>query len=129
MRYLTVSEIIALHRVVVVDAGSVEIRDLGVLESAAATPSLEFGATEAYEALAAKAAALCYKLVRNHPFVYGNERIGYAAAEMFLIQNGWELNASLEEGERTLRALAAGELSREELTEWIALHLWESTIE
>lgn len=129
MRYLTTPEIIALHRIVVADASSrVEIRDRGVLESAAAQPSMGFGATEAYPTLAAKAAALCYSLVRNHPFVDGNKRIGHAAAEMFLIENGWELIASVEEGERTIFALAAGELSREELTAWIESHLRKSTV-
>ncbi|HEV7282012.1 MAG TPA: type II toxin-antitoxin system death-on-curing family toxin [Pirellulaceae bacterium] len=130
MRYLAVEEIIALHRVVVADAESrLEIRDRGALESAAAQPSMGFGATEAYPTLAAKAAALCYSLVRNHSFVDGNKRIDHAATEFFLIENGWELCASVDEEERVILALAAGELAREQLTEWIASHLRPSSVQ
>lgn len=115
MRYLTVAAIVPLHRVVVADAESrLEIRDRGALESAASQPAMGFGDVEAYPTLAAKAAALCYSLVRNHPFVDGNKRIGHAAAEFFLIENGWELSASIDECERVIFALAAGELTREQ---------------
>ena len=55
----------------------------------------------------------------NHPFVDGNKRIGHAALETFLFLNGFELSAPAEDAERTFLALAAGKVSRDDLTNWI----------
>jgi death-on-curing protein len=49
---------------------------------------MSFGGTELYPTLANKAAALCFSLVMNHPFVDGNKRIGHAAMEVFLVMKG-----------------------------------------
>jgi len=66
---------------------------------------------------------LCYSLALNHPFVDGNKRVAHAALETFLILNGRELDASVDDAERTMLALAAGALAREELVAWVARHL------
>jgi death-on-curing protein len=58
-------------------------------------------------------------LVLGHPFVDGNKRVGHAAMETFLILNGAELNAPIEEQARAMLALAAGETTREAFTEWV----------
>ncbi len=50
---------------------------------------MTFGGVDLYPTLAEKAAALCFSLVMNHPFVDGNKRIGHAAVETFLILNGF----------------------------------------
>ncbi|GHJ46277.1 hypothetical protein Cs7R123_36190 [Catellatospora sp. TT07R-123] len=66
----------------------VAVRDPGLVESAVARPrSTVFGA-DAYPDLWTKAAALLQSLVRNHPFVDGNKRIGWIAATAFLTVNG-----------------------------------------
>jgi len=80
-----------------------------------------------YPDLETKATALCFSLVGNHPFVDGNKRVGHAAMETFLVLNGLELDATIEEGVRTMLALAAGELSREQLLAWVRRHTRPTT--
>jgi death-on-curing protein len=82
-----------------------------------------FGDSELYPTLADKAAALCFSLVMNHPFVDGNKRIGHAAMETFLIMNGFELDADVDDAESVILRLAAGELGRIPFTEWVAEHV------
>ena len=74
---------------------------------------------DAYPSLVEKASALCFSLVRGHGFVDGNKRIAHAAMEVFLVLNGMEITASVDEQERFMFALAAGEISRAQLVEWL----------
>jgi death-on-curing protein len=55
----------------------------------------------------------------GHPFVDGNKRTGHAAMETFLVLNGYELSAPVDEQERVMLNLAAGELSRHGFLEWV----------
>ena len=124
MRYLSLGEVLELHRLVVEQAGGAAgLRDLGALESAVAQPRATFGGADLYPTLAAKAAALGYSLALNHAFVDGNKRVAHAALETFLVLNAYELAAGVDEGERTMLALAAGELSREQFAAWVERHL------
>ena len=119
-RYLRLAEIIWLHqRLIEQSGGAREVRDFGALEAAVAQPRATFDGKDLYPGLPAKASALCYALVLNHPFVDGNKRIGHAALESFLYLNGFELNSPVDVSEHTFLALAAGTMSRDELTEWI----------
>ncbi len=124
MRYLTLGELIELHRRIIEQSGGAEgIRDLGLTESALAQPQMSFGGTDLYPTLAEKAAALCFSLVLNHPFVDGNKRIGHAAMETFLVMNGFELNADVDDSESTILRLAAGKLERIAFTGWVVDHV------
>lgn len=126
MRYLTLSEVLELHRLLIQQSGGAAgLRDLGTVQSAVAQPQMTFGGAELYSTIEAKAAALCFSLVMNHPFIDGNKRIGHAAMETFLVLNGLELAADVDVGERTILTLAAGELTREQLVAWIKAHLKE----
>ena len=123
MRYLTLGEVVALHhRVIASSGGAAGIRDLGALESAVAQPRASFDGADLYPDLIEKAAALGFSIVMAHPFVDGNKRTGHAAMETFLILNGYELDAAVEEQERIMLALAAGALSRKELLAWVRSH-------
>lgn len=61
----------------------------------------------------------------NHPFVDGNKRTGHAAMETFLVLNGFELGASLDEQEQIILQLAAGVLQQEVFTNWLRVHIVE----
>jgi death-on-curing protein len=88
-RYLSAEELVELARIA---AGpQVAVRDLGLLESAAARPGTVVFGTEAYESLLEKAAALLHSVVSNHPLVDGNKRLGFLAAATFLELNGVRL--------------------------------------
>ena len=124
MRYLSLAEVLDLHRMVIEQAGGTTgLRDLGALESAVAQPRMTFGGEDLYPSAIEKAAALCLSLVQNHPFVDGNKRVGHAAMETFLLLNGFEINAVTEEQEQLILALAAGRLSREDLVAWLRGHV------
>jgi len=115
MRHLTVDEILELHRLVFLQSGGANgIRDLGALDSAVAQTRVAFQGIDLYPTIVEKAAALGYSLIMNHPFVDGNKRVGHAAMETFLVLNGYEIRADVDEQEKTILRLAAGTLSRHE---------------
>jgi death-on-curing protein len=124
MRYLALAEVVDLHRrLLEATGGPLGIRDLGALESALAQPRMTLAGSDVYPALVDKAAALCFSLVGNHPFVDGNKRVGHAAMETFLVLNGAEIDASLDEQERVMLDLAAGRVDRGQLADWLRQHL------
>ncbi|QZZ22837.1 type II toxin-antitoxin system death-on-curing family toxin [Leptothermofonsia sichuanensis E412] len=120
IRYLTLIEVLELHRKILEQSGgALGIRDMGLLESAIAQPRMSFGEEDLYPSLLEKAAALGFSIIMNHPFVDGNKRTGHAATETFLVLNGLEINASVDEQERIVLAIASGELGRETFVEWL----------
>ena len=103
MRYPTLVEILELHEAIITSTGGAPgIRDMGALESAVNQPRLTFDQTDLYPDTVSKAAALCFSLVMNHPFVDGNKRVGHAAMETFLILNGLEIVADVNEQEHLM---------------------------
>ena len=103
--------------------GGSGLRDRGALESAVAQPEASFGGQELYSDLASKAAAMGHSLIQNHPFVDGNKRVGHGAMEVFLLLNGHEIDASVDEQEKIIIGVASGKISRIELSEWIRKHM------
>ena len=124
MRYLSLLEILEIHdNIAEVSGGARGIRDMRAPESAINQPRLTFNQKDLYPDILTKAAALCFFLIMNHPFVDGNERIGHAAMETFLILNGCEIEASIDEQEKIILDLASGRLGREEFTTWLNKHV------
>jgi len=68
------------------------------------------------------AASYAFGISRNHPFLDGNKRTSLVVAELFLDLNGFELTATDADCVTTFLQLAAGELTEEELADWIARH-------
>ena len=123
-RHLTLGEVAALHRAIIESSGGATgIHDLGALESALAQPRATFDGADLHTSLHAKAAALGFSLALNHPFLDGNKRVAHASMEAFLILNGFEIVAPVDEQERLMLDLAAGDVTREQLTEWLEKHL------
>jgi death-on-curing protein len=126
MRYLTLNELLTLHRRIMLQAGAASVvLNPDLLESSLAVPRMTFGGQELYPTVADKAAALAYSLVLNHPFLDGNKRTGHAAMEVFLLLNGHELIAPIDEQERTLLQVAGGVLRRDQFTDWVRQHVLE----
>lgn len=120
MNYLTSVQVLFLHsRLIAETGGGSGVRDLGLLEAAVARPQATFAGAELYPTLCAKAAALMYSLISNHPFVDGNKRVGIAAAALFLQRNGRQLVASNQEVERFTLRVAQGQLSVDEIAAWL----------
>jgi len=97
--------------------GTPGLRDEGLLESALAGPKhlARYEDPSAYEL----AASYCEGLLQNHPFADGNKRTGLLAARAFLFKNGYRLVPEEAETVAVIRQVAAGELGREELAEWL----------
>ena len=124
MYLLALEQVLELHARLLEQSGGAEgIRDTSALESSLAQPLQTFGGEDLYPSIPVKAAALCFFLVRNHPFVDGNKRTAHAAMEVMLVLNGFEVAAFVDEQDQTMMALAAGTLSREEFTLWLEQHL------
>lgn len=120
IRYLTLIEILELHRRILEESGgALGIRDIGLLESAIAQPRMTFGGEDLYPSLLEKAAALGFSIIMNHPLIDGNKRTGHAATATFLVLNGLEINASVDEQERVVLAIASGKLERKVFVEWL----------
>ena len=109
------AEQLALH------GGPEGVRDAGALESALARP-LNLAAYGEPDP-AALAAAYAFGLARNHPFVDGNKRIAAVVSVCFLFFNGFDFVASEAELAVHFQALAAGELSEDELADWFRGHI------
>ena len=99
-------------------SGGIGVRDAGLLDSALARPQNRL-AYDARADLPALAAAYAFGLARNHPFVDGNKRTAFVAAELFLDLNGMSLAASDEDCVLTMLRLAAGELEEEAFAAWL----------
>jgi len=128
MRYLSLEEIIALHAGITDQNGGIlGVRDRGALESAVAQPEMTFGGNDLYPTIAEKAAALGHSLIHNHPFLDGNKRVGHASIEVFLVLNGYEIRAPVDEQEQVVLTVASGGMSRTELSEWLERRIVQRT--
>jgi death on curing protein len=124
IRYLTVSEVIEVHRRIIArHGGPLGLRDLAALESAVAQPAMTFGGEDLYPSIIDKAAVLGFAIIRNHPFIDGNKRVGHAMMEVFLVLNKLGINATVTEQEQVILQVAAGEMGRDRFVEWLGQHL------
>ena len=120
---LTKEQILMLHnQLIEATGGSKGIRDEGMLESALMTPYQSFGGIELYPSIQAKAAQLCFGIVKDHPMIDGNKRLGTHVMLVFLALNGYELSYSQKELSDTILSLAAGKLQSEDILQWIIEH-------
>lgn len=123
MRYLTVYEVLEIHRLVLAQSGGRQgVRDFNAVDSAVAQPAMTFGGQDLYPTLVDKASALGFSLIQNHPFLDGNKRVGHAAMEAFFVLNGHELDATVDEQEQIILEVAAGRLGRPQFIDWVRTH-------
>ena len=120
---LTKEQVLMLHeQLIEATGGSKGIRDEGMLESALMNPYQSFGGIELYPSIQAKAAQLCFGIVKDHPMIDGNKRLGTHVMLVFLALNGYELSYSQKELSDTILLLAAGKLQSEDILQWIIEH-------
>jgi death on curing protein len=129
VRYLTLSEVLELHRRIIRQSGgSLGIRDLSAVESALAQPRVTFGGEDLYTTIVDKASAVGFSLIQNHPFIDGNKRIGHAAMEAFLVLNGFEISAAVNEQEQIILSVASGKMERADFAEWLRTHVVKASV-
>jgi death-on-curing protein len=111
--------VLAMHEEVLMRHGGLEgVRDLGLLESALARPKNLFAYSEQALSLALLAASYAKGIIANHPFADGNKVTAFTVSVTFLRLNGCQLTATKEDRVLTFWALAAGEISEEQLAQW-----------
>ena len=120
IEYLTLEDALIL----IEDLAVGPVRDVGLLDSALHRPTATLWRRDAYATIDEKAAALLDSLVRNHPLVDGNKRLGWLATLVFLDINGHWIEAPDDDAYQLVMAVAAGELSLQETAE--ALSQWRS---
>ena len=123
MIILTREQVLMLHRHLIdATGGSYGIRDEGMLDSALSNPFQSFAGDELYPSLQAKAAQLCYGIVKNHAMVDGNKRLGAHVMLVFLALNSCDLSYSQQELIDTILSLANGTVDAAGLLQWILDH-------
>jgi death-on-curing protein len=100
--------------------GSEGVRDPGLLESALARPRNIWNYADSPPPLSRLAAAYAFGISANHPFVDGNKRTALVVSFAFCEVNGLEMTAGQEDAYLTFLALAAGEISEDQLADWFA---------
>ena len=107
MIYLTLPELMIVAERTL---GQVEVRDIGLLESAVARPRASAFGEDAYPSIDHKAAALVHSIARNHALVDGNKRLALAGLIAFYGMNGRRLTFTNDQSYDFILAIAAGEL-------------------
>ena len=120
---ITKKQVLMLHKQLIDEyGGSHGVRDENLSESALETPFQSFGGEELYPSVQAKAARLCYGLVKNHSMMDGNKRIGAHVMLVFLALNGRELEYTQKELSDIILEIAAGSKECDNLLQWIIEH-------
>ena len=122
--WIDTSVILAVHEEQLAEhGGAAGVRDAGLLESAMARPRnlAQYGEPDAADL----AASCAFGLARNHPFVDGNKRSAFVAAELFLALNGSRLVANDADCVMVMLQLAAGDIDEATFAAWLRDHITE----
>ncbi|MBD2079742.1 type II toxin-antitoxin system death-on-curing family toxin [Leptolyngbya sp. FACHB-17] len=112
--FLTLEEVIQTHEAILEQFGGASgVRDQGLLQSALAQPQATFAGELLHLTLFDQAAAYLFHLAMNHPFLDGNKRTAFAAADIFLRLNGFRLNLSQDEKFEFVIRVVSGGLDKE----------------
>jgi len=118
--FLTTEDLLEIARGVL---EVVEVRDIGLLASAAGRPQTTVFGEDAYPTLADKAAALMHSIARNHALVDGNKRLAWAATRVFCLLNGRDIAFRVDVAEQLVLAVARGEADVPDIARAIGEHL------
>lgn len=123
MIFFDYEQVIKLHSTLISKTGGFDgVRDDNLLDSALKTPFQTFGGKDLYPEILDKASQLCYSLIENHPFTDGNKRIGVHLTLLFLKINNIELTYSQKELIEFGLSVAAGNMNKEDIKQWLINH-------
>lgn len=118
--FLSLSEVLEIHQDQAARYGGASgIRDIELLKSALGMPSATYGGRFLHTDIHEMAAAYLFHLVKNHPFVGGNKRVGAVAALVFLALNGYDFEASEDDFAEMVPAVARGDLDKADVVVFI----------
>jgi death on curing protein len=122
--FLTLDEVLAIHAHQIRSYGGRSgLRDRRLLESALAMPRATFGGEDLHDTVLEKAAAYLFHLVKNHPFVDGNKRVGLAVCLVFLRLNDIAIDASDDDLVSLVLGVAGGATSKADVAVFLARHV------
>lgn len=120
MKFLTLTEILEIHRDLVSRyGGTAGIRDIELLKSALGIPMATFSGKFLHTDIYEMAAAYLFHLVKNHPFLDGNKRVGAVTALVFLLLNDHDLDAPEDDFAEMVISVARGEIDKAEVAVFI----------
>ena len=123
MKRLSKEQIIRLHTSLIAETGGLDgVRDDNLLDSAVESPFQSFDGIDLYPSIQQKGARLGFLLIKNHPFMDGNKRIGTHTMLVFLALNGIELDYTQDELTEIIMSVAASEKDFTDLLEWVNAH-------
>lgn len=124
MKWMSKEQVLSLHAELIADFGGADgIRDETMLDSALNAPFQTFEGADLYPGLIEKAARIGSGLVKNHPFVDGNKRIGTHVMLIFLSLNNVLLEYEDDDLINIILSIASGNMGDEKLQEWIEDHI------
>lgn len=116
--YLDLEDLLALAD----DLGVLQVRDLGLLASAAQRPATSLYGEEVYPDVGDKPAVVLESIVRNHPLIDGNKRLGWLSTVVFLGLNGVDLDVEDGDAYELVISVAEGRRTWRETAVWMAEH-------
>ncbi len=124
MKQITKRQVLMLHSMLVSESGGLDgLRDEGLLESAINAPFQSFDDKDFYPTILEKAARICYNLVKNHPFIDGNKRIGTHCMIVFLELNNTFIKYDDKELIDIILSIADGKVDDKALVTWLQAHI------
>jgi len=122
IRFLPETIVLTIHEDQIrLYGGSYSIRDAAALDAALHMPQAQFGGQFLHATIFHMAAAYGFHLCQSHPFIDGNKRTAGMAMFTFLMVNGLEPIATEVEYYNTMMAVASGQMSKEQLAEWLSV--------
>ena len=123
-RFISISQVLDIHQDEINSFGGTSgVRDEGLLDSALAQAQATFGGELLHPTIHEQAAAYLYHLAMNHPFIDGNKRTAFAVMDTFITLNAYSLNLSSEQAYNLVIQVVQKEISKEELSAFLELHL------
>lgn len=118
--YLTLEDLLEIGQGLIPDF---QVRDIGLLESAAQRPQMSLYGADAYLEFPEKVAALMHSIARNHSLIDGNKRLAWSAGRIFCILNNKDLLLNVDDAEQLILKIARGEIDVPVISSQIAAHI------
>ena len=123
MKRLSIETVVSMHSELIAQSGGLDgVRDANMLDASINSPFHTFGGEYLYPTLQAMAAHLAFSLIKNHPYLDGNKRIGILSMLVFLDINGLPVTCTDDELITLGLGLADSSIAESELIDWIISH-------
>ena len=121
---ISVNQALEIHGILIEKfGGKPGVRDFDLLESALFRPYNTFDSKDLYPNTIEKAAAIAESIIRNHPFIDGNKRVGYTLMRLTLLLDGSDIETDENSKYEFVISIAEGKISFDEIRSWIESNL------